>query len=682
MRAAETAVCGDTSVSPGEVCADWADPRFDMARDTWVVVAPDGCLTAYALCWAIHTANPVDLSFEVHPDHAGVGIDESLLGNLLARAREHLRSRPSTSRDSGIALWCPRGDERKETLYDASAQPARGSSCAWRSTPPSYRRHRLGRPASRLRPSAVVPTTPTCTPRSTKPSASTSSPSALPLDIWQTVVLGDADFDPELFLVARDGRRVAGAVLCFPTPEAGIVDQLAVRKPWRGRGLGKALLLHAMHRMAARGHERFQLGVDSHNATGAADLYRAVGMKTTRVDRLLRGAPRRGGIHDRVVDPGAGPPQVKPQESWPSGDGGRGTEMVIEEPGGGSMVSHDPDGGAGGAGSEGASDGPGVDRSAGVSSGSADGKAGSAAGAAGSAPASPASATSKPGCTTAGTTGGSVPSDRGDIIVEEDPSGSETTCTPSRYGLREEAGSCDAPGTNAARGSPSSRADGSPAALEGDDSAAGSSSPRSGSDTGRIGRLDSAVGSRAALAAEGWERPRASHGRALFEGGKSPTRQLRSSADRRRLHLCRVGRRRGGPRRGDLSHRAATSISAGRPRGVGTGTRRSRCSWTSAVSRRRRGAEPPPRPRLLSGSSGGVDGRRRDRAWRQATAAPAGRRDGAGSDGTPCRHRLPPQALQGGRRRLHRHAAQLGVEEAIEHRQGSGKVSRPSPKRT
>lgn len=254
-----------------------------MARDTWVVVAPDGCLTAYALCWAIHTANPVDLSFEVHPDHAGVGIDESLLGNLLARAREHLRSRPSTSRDSGIALWCPRGDERKETLY-----------------------RRLGATRTRvfLRMAIDAAELPAAPPW---PAGIAASPFRggtddadvhaaideafsehflavrLPLDIWQTVVLGDADFDPELFLVARDGPRVAGAVLCFPTPEAGIVDQLAVRKPWRGRGLGKALLLHAMHRMAARGHERFQLGVDSQNTTGAADLYLAVGMKTTRV---------------------------------------------------------------------------------------------------------------------------------------------------------------------------------------------------------------------------------------------------------------------------------------------------------------------------------------------------------------------------------------------------------------
>jgi mycothiol synthase len=107
--------------------------------------------------------------------------------------------------------------------------------------------------------------------------------SAPPLDVWQAQVLGDDDFDPELLLVARDGDEVAGAVLCFPTPDVGDVDQLAVRKPWRGRGLGRALLLHALHLLAARGHGRLQLGVDSRNSTGATELYESIGMRTIRV---------------------------------------------------------------------------------------------------------------------------------------------------------------------------------------------------------------------------------------------------------------------------------------------------------------------------------------------------------------------------------------------------------------
>ena len=113
--------------------------------------------------------------------------------------------------------------------------------------------------------------------------------SAQPLDVWQTQVLGDDDFDPELFLIAREGAEVVGAVLCFATPEVGIVDQLTVRKPWRGRGLGRALLVGAMRLLAERGNTHLQLGVDSLNETGATQLYTSIGMTATRTTDFYEG---------------------------------------------------------------------------------------------------------------------------------------------------------------------------------------------------------------------------------------------------------------------------------------------------------------------------------------------------------------------------------------------------------
>jgi ribosomal protein S18 acetylase RimI-like enzyme len=58
-----------------------------------------------------------------------------------------------------------------------------------------------------------------------------------------------------------------------------MVAALGVRRPWRGRGLGRALLLHTFGEFHRRGVTRISLGVDSENPTGATKLYESAGMQ-------------------------------------------------------------------------------------------------------------------------------------------------------------------------------------------------------------------------------------------------------------------------------------------------------------------------------------------------------------------------------------------------------------------
>ena len=53
---------------------------------------------------------------------------------------------------------------------------------------------------------------------------------------------------------------------------------LGVRRPRRGRGIGRALLLTAFVAVHARGGEAVELGVDAANPSGATQLYEGVGM--------------------------------------------------------------------------------------------------------------------------------------------------------------------------------------------------------------------------------------------------------------------------------------------------------------------------------------------------------------------------------------------------------------------
>jgi mycothiol synthase len=98
---------------------------------------------------------------------------------------------------------------------------------------------------------------------------------SLPLDEWWAMRKDD---DKSLWFVIRDGSEIAACERCEAKHGGGFVGMLGVRKPWRRRGFGEALLLHAFREFHARGFERASLGVDSENPTGATRLYERAGM--------------------------------------------------------------------------------------------------------------------------------------------------------------------------------------------------------------------------------------------------------------------------------------------------------------------------------------------------------------------------------------------------------------------
>jgi ribosomal protein S18 acetylase RimI-like enzyme len=56
------------------------------------------------------------------------------------------------------------------------------------------------------------------------------------------------------------------------------VRSLGVRRPWRKRGIGLALLRHSFNEFYRRGKRKVGLGVDAQNLTGALRLYENAGM--------------------------------------------------------------------------------------------------------------------------------------------------------------------------------------------------------------------------------------------------------------------------------------------------------------------------------------------------------------------------------------------------------------------
>lgn len=95
---------------------------------------------------------------------------------------------------------------------------------------------------------------------------------------WWERQLGRANYDPSLWFLVRDGDEVVAIARNEERESGGYVGSLGVRRAWRGRGYGRALLQHSLREFHRRGLTRATLGVDAANPTGATHLYESVGM--------------------------------------------------------------------------------------------------------------------------------------------------------------------------------------------------------------------------------------------------------------------------------------------------------------------------------------------------------------------------------------------------------------------
>jgi mycothiol synthase len=108
--------------------------------------------------------------------------------------------------------------------------------------------------------------------------------------------LADTSHTPRLWQVAWDGDQVAGMVLARIDDVAnrgrerkrGYTEHVFVRRPWRGHGLAKDLLVRSLRLLKEEGMEEAELGVDSENDSGAFGFYSRLDYVTERTDIWLR----------------------------------------------------------------------------------------------------------------------------------------------------------------------------------------------------------------------------------------------------------------------------------------------------------------------------------------------------------------------------------------------------------
>ena len=97
-------------------------------------------------------------------------------------------------------------------------------------------------------------------------------------------------FNPDLWQIAWDGDEVVGGVCNFIDPaeneefgrKRGYTETIFVRRPWRRRGVAKALITRSFQVLKEAGMTEAALGVDGESPTGAQHLYRQLGFVETK----------------------------------------------------------------------------------------------------------------------------------------------------------------------------------------------------------------------------------------------------------------------------------------------------------------------------------------------------------------------------------------------------------------
>ncbi len=272
---------GDVSfvMTAEELANAWRSEGFLVERDVFVVETQDGRVVGSEEFYNENGHCKLKADGCVHPEFNGLGIGTSLLEKMIERAqtemelaepdvRVFMQSAINTKDEAGDALlhamgyspirhyWrmeielqeappavtFPAGIELRPFIKDEHAV------AIWQADNEAFRDH--------------------------------WGSHAQTYEDWSHRKFGNPNFDPTLWMIAWDGDQVAGFSQNRFRKSIGWIGTIAVRRPWRKKGLGLALLRHSFGEFYNRGMKTIGLGVDAENTTGATRLYIKAGMHT------------------------------------------------------------------------------------------------------------------------------------------------------------------------------------------------------------------------------------------------------------------------------------------------------------------------------------------------------------------------------------------------------------------
>jgi GNAT superfamily N-acetyltransferase len=264
---------GEPDTDLEDLLFDW--DQIDPKRDAWLAFSPRAELVGYGavLPWG------TDPRHEMYAEPAWEGDDLGYA--LLARCQKRgLAVATERQGDEGIAakIRIAHVNQRdRRVVEQAGFQPGKHVFQMQMDSPPPAPHWPAGISVRTAHPEQdaqaihrLIQAAFNCPGRRPQPSAE-----------WRTYMMRADIFAADLWFLGIAGGEIVGACLCYEYPGQGWVRQLGVAAPWRERGLGTALLLHAFCEFRQRGLDRVGLTVESLNP-GSYTFYQKVGMKRVR----------------------------------------------------------------------------------------------------------------------------------------------------------------------------------------------------------------------------------------------------------------------------------------------------------------------------------------------------------------------------------------------------------------
>lgn len=279
LDAAETHDTGEPRRHDDDLATVWRDPDCDLARNWWLISARKEEVVAVAWVWP-EMAGEVMAEHYVRPDHRSRGLGAVLLDVIELRTSEL----PSTTRvgASHLVVWCEDRDGGRRDELDA------------RGFEPERQYYEMAIDLGKPFPPARWPRG--IRPRGYRPEADERRLydadeeafaehflfESISPEQWRLHFLEASGSDPTLWWLAWDGDELAGFVIPAAEEHGAVIREFAVRRPWRGRGIGRALLATAFTTLRDRGETIVRLFVDVQNVTDALRVYEAAGMRVSR----------------------------------------------------------------------------------------------------------------------------------------------------------------------------------------------------------------------------------------------------------------------------------------------------------------------------------------------------------------------------------------------------------------
>ncbi len=288
IRGCEAHEEGEAELEVDDLRGAWERPRFDLSRDAWVIATSKSAIVGYIDVWDREPNVRYIADGYVHPRWRGRGIGTQLVRLAEAGIRERLHDASPATGAVIQHIVFHGSEESRRLLKNEGYSPV---AYFWRmvkyiDSPPAeprlpggvtIRTFELGQDEQAVYELVQDAFT------------DNAEYARIRFEEWAAFMLARESFDPSLYFLAVVPREpqdepleLAGVALCPRYETMGWVRQLAVRREWRGRGVGRALMQRVFADFYRRGQRKVGLVVDSYNRTGAKQFYESLGMCVER----------------------------------------------------------------------------------------------------------------------------------------------------------------------------------------------------------------------------------------------------------------------------------------------------------------------------------------------------------------------------------------------------------------